>query len=78
MFPMKKLSPLQIVIVENLCEGLNTVQIAKRLGIGESTTQNIISTIMLKMNCRTRAEIAAKAVSMGIVSLNTYEFASKT
>ncbi len=68
---MKKLSPLQKIIVEYLCEGLNTAQVADRLGISVSTTQNIISTTLLKMNCKTRAEITAKAVSLGIVTLHT-------
>ena len=68
---MKKLSPLQKIIVEFLCEGLNTAQVAERLGISVNTTQNIISTTLLKMNCRTRAEITAKAVTLGIVSLNS-------
>lgn len=67
---MKKLSPLQKIIVEFLCEGLNTAQIAERLGIGIGTTQNIISTTLLKMNSKTRAEVTAKAVTLGIVSLN--------
>ena len=68
---MRKLSPLQKIIVEFLCEGLNTAQIAERLGIGISTTQNIISTTLLKMNSKTRAEVTAKAVSLGIVTLNS-------
>lgn len=68
---MRKLSPLQKIIVEFLCEGLNTAQVAERLGIGISTTQNIISTTLLKMNCKTRAEVTAKAVTLGIVSLNS-------
>ena len=68
---MRKLSPLQRVIVEYLCEGLNTAQVAERLGISVSTTQNIISTTLLKMNCKTRAEVTAKAVTLGIVSLNS-------
>ncbi len=68
---MKKLSPLQKIIVGYLCEGLNTAQVAERLGIGISTTQNIVSTIMLKMNCNTRAEVTAKAVSLGIIVLDS-------
>lgn len=66
---MKKLSPLQRIIVEYLCEGLNTAQIAERLGISVNTTQNIVSATMLKMNSKTRAEVTAKAVSLGIVAL---------
>jgi DNA-binding NarL/FixJ family response regulator len=65
---MKLLSPLQIIVVEDMCKGLNTAQIAQRLQISVNTTQNIISTIMLKMNCNTRAEITAKAVASGIVN----------
>lgn len=67
---MKKLSPLQKIIVEYLCEGLNTAQVAERLGISVSTTQNIVSTTLLKMNCKTRAEVAAKAVALSIVHLD--------
>lgn len=67
---MKKLSPLQRIIVEYLCEGLNTAQVAERLGISVSTTQNIISTTLLKMNCKTRAEVTAKAVALSIVNLD--------
>jgi len=67
---MKKLSPLQKIIVEYLCEGLNTAQVAERLGISVSTTQNIISTTLLKMNCKTRAEVAAKTVALSIVNLS--------
>ena len=62
---MKLLSPLQIIVVEDMCKGLNTAQIAERLQISVNTVQNVISTIMLKMNCKTRAEVAAKAVAMG-------------
>jgi DNA-binding NarL/FixJ family response regulator len=65
---MKLLSPLQIIVVEDMCAGLNTAQIADRLQISVNTVQNIISTIMLKMNCKTRAEITAKAVATGILN----------
>ncbi len=64
---MKLLSPLQIIVVEDMCQGYNTAQIADRLQISVNTVQNVISTIMLKMNCKTRAEVTAKAVAMGIV-----------
>jgi len=67
---MKKLSPLQKIIVEFLCEGLSTAQVAERLGISVNTTQNIISTTLLKMNCKTRAEVTAKAVVLSIVNLD--------
>jgi DNA-binding NarL/FixJ family response regulator len=73
---MKLLRPLQIIVVEDMCAGLKTAQIAERLQISVNTVQNIVSTIMLKMNCTTRAEVTAKAVAMSIV--NQHEIISKT
>ncbi|MBU2177577.1 MAG: helix-turn-helix transcriptional regulator [Gammaproteobacteria bacterium] len=70
---MKELSPLQKDVVKHLCKGLTTAEIAEILGISINTTQNIVSTILLKMGCKTRAEIAAKAVSLNIVNLSEIE-----
>ena len=63
----KKLSPLQVAIAERLCEGYTTKELAEHLSISENTTQNIISTIMLKLQAKTRAELASKCVAGGIV-----------
>ena len=65
----KKLSPLQTVIVEYLCKGLTTRELAEKLSISENTTQNIVSTIMLKLDCKTRAEVATKCLVAGIVKV---------
>ena len=67
----RTLSPLQKIVTKLLCQGMTTKEVADNLQISESTTQNIISMIMLKTNCKTRAELAAKAVRLGIVSLET-------
>ena len=68
---MKKrtLSPLQIIITELLCQGMSTKEVAEYLQIGESTTQNIISAIMLKTGTKTRAELTAKAVKQNLVNV---------
>ena len=64
----RTLSPLQKIIVELLCQGMTTKEVADNLQICESSAQAIISTTMLKTNSKTRAELAAKAVKLGIVS----------
>ena len=64
----RTLSPLQKIVTGLLCKGLTTREVADSLQVSESTTQNIISMIMLKTNCKTRAELAAKAVKLGLVS----------
>ncbi len=64
----RTLSPLQKIITDLLCQGLTTKEVADNLQVSESTAQNIISTIMLKTNSKTRAELAAKAVRLGFVS----------
>ena len=65
----RTLSPLQKIVTELLCQGMTTKEVADNLQICESSAQNIISTILLKTNSRTRAELAAKAVSLNIVHL---------
>ncbi|MFC1912113.1 response regulator transcription factor [Chloroflexota bacterium] len=65
----RTLSPLQNVVTELLCKGFSTKEVADNLQISESTAQNIISMIMLKTNCRTRAELAAKAVTLSLVKV---------
>ena len=67
----RTLSPLQIIVTELLCEGLTTREVADNLQISESTAQNIISTILLKTNSRTRAELAAKAVGQNLIKLES-------
>ena len=67
----RKLSPLQIIVTELLCEGLTTREVADNLQVSESTAQNIISMIMLKTNCKTRAELAAKAVIQNLIKLES-------
>ena len=67
----RTLSPLQTIVTELLCEGLTTKEVADNLQVSESTAQNIISMIMLKTNCKTRAELAAKAVANNLVRLET-------
>lgn len=68
----RTLSPLQKIVTELLCQGMSTKEVAGHLQIGESTTQNIISIIMLKTGTKTRAELAAKAVKQNLV--NVYEY----
>lgn len=65
----RTLSPLQKVVTELICKGLTTKEVADNLQISESTAQNIISMIMLKTNCRTRAELAAKTVYQNLIKL---------
>ena len=65
----RTLSPIQKVVTELLCKGMTTKEVATNLQISESTAQNMISMIMLKTNSSTRAELAAKAVKLGIVAL---------
>ncbi len=64
----RTLSPLQNVVTELLCRGFTTKDIASNLQVSDSTAQNIISMIMLKTNSKTRAELAAKAVKLGLVN----------
>ena len=64
----RTLSPLQKIVTELLCDGLTTKEVADNLQICESSAQNIISTILLKTNSRTRAELAAKSVKLGFVN----------
>jgi len=69
----KKLSPLQVAIAEHICQGMTTKELAEHLSISENTTQNIVSTIMLKLQAKTRAELASKCVASGIVKVKVEE-----
>lgn len=67
----RTLSPLQKIVTGLLCDGLTTKEVADNLQICESSAQNIISIILLKTNSKTRAELAAKAVRLGLVPSNS-------
>jgi DNA-binding NarL/FixJ family response regulator len=49
-----------------LTEGLRNVEIAQRLFVAEKTVDHHVSSILRKLDARTRAEASVKAVRLGL------------
>ena len=60
------LTPRELEVLELLAEGLRNVDIAQRLFVSEKTVDHHVSSILRKLDARTRGEASIKAVRLGL------------
>lgn len=65
------LTPRELEVLEWVCEGKTSAEIATILGRARSTIRNQIQSILVKMKVNTRAQAAAKAMKKGLVDPRT-------
>jgi DNA-binding NarL/FixJ family response regulator len=58
------LTPREVDVLEQIVKGASTVQIAERLHIAESTVQDHVKNISVKMRVRKRSEIVARVIGL--------------
>ncbi len=58
------LTPREVDVLEQIVKGASTVQIAERLHIAESTVQDHVKNISVKMQVRKRSEIVARVIGL--------------
>jgi len=61
------LTERQLEVLDLLCLGLTSRQIAKRLWIAETTVENHLRVVYRRLGCRTRAEAVSRAFRLGLV-----------
>lgn len=61
------LTPRELEVLDWVCEGKTSPEIAAILGRARSTIRNQIQSILVKMKVNTRAQAAAKAMKKGLV-----------
>jgi DNA-binding CsgD family transcriptional regulator/tetratricopeptide (TPR) repeat protein len=62
------LTPRELEVLELLTEGLRNVDIAERLFVAEKTVDHHVSSILRKLDARTRGEASIKAVRLGLAA----------
>ncbi len=68
-FPIDKLTPRELEVVQLLAQGLANKAIAHRLGISEHTVKFHVNAIMDKLDAQNRTEAAVRATRMGLIFL---------
>ena len=58
-------------VLRLLAQGLANKEIARDLGIGEKTVKTHVSSVLLKLNVRSRTQAALYAAQIGLVTLET-------
>jgi DNA-binding CsgD family transcriptional regulator len=58
------LTPREVDVLEQIVKGASTVQIAERLHIAESTVQDHVKNISVKMRVHKRSEIVARVIGL--------------
>lgn len=61
-------TPRELDVLRLLAQGLGNKEIAARLGLSENTVKTHVRNILSKLHARSRAEAAAYAVKMGLVT----------
>jgi DNA-binding NarL/FixJ family response regulator len=62
------LTARELEVLELLAEGLRNAEIAQRLVVADKTVDHHVSSILRKLDARTRGEATAQAGRLGIVS----------
>ena len=63
------LTPRERQVLRLVAAGLSDKLIANEIGIARSTVSNHVCVLLLKLHARNRAEAAARAVALGIVTV---------
>jgi LuxR family quorum sensing-dependent transcriptional regulator len=67
--PPAGLSPREVEVVDLVAHGKTDADIAKALGISAATAHEHVERAKARLDTRTRAELAAVAVSLGIIAI---------
>ena len=65
--PAERLTPREMDVLRLLAEGSSTRDVAERLSYSERTVKNIVRDVLLKLNCRTRAQAVGHAARRGVI-----------
>ena len=67
---LDELTPRQLEVLRLLAEGLETPEIAKRLGVAEETARNHIRALLRATGAHSRLEVVLLAIRHGVVAPN--------
>lgn len=65
--PPSELSPTDIELVRLVGAGLDNAEIARELSLAPSTVKTYLSRLLRRIDCRSRAQLAARAHEWGLV-----------
>lgn len=63
------LTERQFQVLQRVCEGQTSKQIARELGLSERTVKDHLTLIFARLSVSTRAEAVARAAALGLLSL---------
>jgi DNA-binding NarL/FixJ family response regulator len=66
----KKLSPRQLEVLQELCQGASTKQVAKRLGITENTAKGYEKQLYEKLDVSGRMQAVMEGLRLGLLQAN--------
>ncbi|MEY4355993.1 MAG: hypothetical protein RLZZ89_1061 [Cyanobacteriota bacterium] len=66
----KKLSPRQLEVLQELCQGASTKQVAKRLGITENTAKGYERQLYEKLDVSGRMQAVMEGLRLGLLQAN--------
>jgi DNA-binding CsgD family transcriptional regulator len=61
------LTEREYAVLQMLADGASTREIAERLNYSERTVKNIVRDLLIKLNCKTRAQAVALAARRGVI-----------
>jgi DNA-binding CsgD family transcriptional regulator len=61
------LTDREYAVLQMLADGASTREIAERLNYSERTVKNIVRDLLIKLNCKTRAQAVARAARRGVI-----------
>jgi DNA-binding NarL/FixJ family response regulator len=67
---MSPLTPREMEILDYIAQGFMNKQIAVKLGIGEQTIKNHVTSILRKLNANARTEAVVLAIRRGLISIS--------
>lgn len=63
------LTEFEVRVVRCLAEGMQSKEIAQRLGRRKPTIEGYIRTLFIKLNAKTRAQLVGEAIKAGLIQL---------
>jgi len=61
------LSRIELQIVQKLCDGYQSKEIAAMLGKSKATIEGYVRLLYAKLNARSRAQVVARAFALGLL-----------
>jgi DNA-binding CsgD family transcriptional regulator len=66
--PRPWISPRERDVLERICAGDTTAELARAVGLAPSTVRWYVADLLRRTGCRNRAQLAAHAVRVGIIA----------